>query len=89
MTARANLALATRILAASLQTRAAGSLLPPGYLTTSGSQIVDGGGHPVRLACTGYFEMVTTISKDLTGMVADSFNCLPFPWVVRPNYTEG
>jgi hypothetical protein len=83
MTARANLTLAACILAASPQARAAGSL------PHSGSQIVDGGGHPVRLACTGYFEMVTTISQDLKGLVADSFNCLRFPWVVRPNYTEG
>jgi aryl-phospho-beta-D-glucosidase BglC (GH1 family) len=80
MTARATLALAVCILAASPQARAAGSLLPSGYLTTSGNQIVDGGGHPVRLACAGYFEVVTTISQDLKGMVADGFNCLRFPW---------
>ncbi|MDR3688260.1 MAG: cellulase family glycosylhydrolase [Fimbriimonas sp.] len=30
-------------------------MLPPGYLRTRGSQIVDAGGHPVRIACMGGF----------------------------------
>jgi endoglucanase/chitinase len=81
MKPRANLVLAAAcVLAAAPQALAAGSLLPTGFLTTSGSQIVDLSGHPVRLACVGYFEVVTTIAKDLKGMVADGFNCLRFPW---------
>jgi aryl-phospho-beta-D-glucosidase BglC (GH1 family) len=80
MSTRTNLFLSACILAAAPQAKAAGALLPAGYLTTSGSQIVDLSGHPVRLACAGYFEVVTTIAQDLTGMVADGFNCLRFPW---------
>jgi hypothetical protein len=44
-------------------------LLPAGYLSTSGSQIVDQNGTPVRLACVGYVG-IANLEADLTGMVA-------------------
>ena len=78
MIVRLTRAMTVIVLAAAPQARAAGALLPSGYLTTSGSQIVDLSGHPVRLACAGHFEVVTTIAQDLKGMKADGFNCLSF-----------
>ncbi|HEY0192575.1 MAG TPA: cellulase family glycosylhydrolase [Kofleriaceae bacterium] len=54
-------------------------LLPAGYLSTRGSQIVDEHGTPVRLACAGYVAPVD-IEADLNGMVAAGFNCLRYPW---------
>jgi hypothetical protein len=52
------------------------SLLPAGYLTTSGNQITDGNGHNVRLACTGYVQLTSGIAKDIAAMAADGFNCV-------------
>src|SRR6185437_8760039 len=40
-------------------------LLSPGFLSTSGNQIVDSTGHPQRLACVGFNEP----SKDIAGAV--------------------
>jgi aryl-phospho-beta-D-glucosidase BglC (GH1 family) len=56
-----------------------GALLPSGYLTTSGNQITDLAGNPVRLACVGYFAP-GDITADVQGMVAAGFNCLRYPW---------
>jgi endoglucanase len=56
-----------------------GYLLPPGYLYTSGNQIVDSNGNPVRLACVGYFQF-TNYVQDVAGMVADGFNCARLQW---------
>ncbi len=55
------------------------TLLPPGYLATRGSQIVDMGGNPVRLACVGYFAPAN-VARDIPGMVAAGFNCVRYPW---------
>ena len=54
-------------------------LLPDGYLHTLASQIVDASGHPVRLACIGYFSP-GRIAVDLAGMRSAGFNCLRYPW---------
>ena len=69
------------------QTRAAtggASMLPSGYLSTNGNQIVDASGNPVRLACVGLFdwssEGSTTIAGDFSGIAAAGFNCVRYPW---------
>lgn len=54
-------------------------LLPDGYLHTSANQIVDVSGHPVRLACIGYFSP-GHVAGDLAGMRGAGFNCLRYPW---------
>ncbi len=60
------------------------SMLPSGYLSTNGNQIVDGSGNPVRLACVGIFdwssEGSTTIPGDFAGLAAAGFNCVRYPW---------
>ena len=62
----------------------AASMLPAGYLSTNGNQIVDQNNSPVRLACTGLFdwssEGTTTIAGDFQGMAAAGFNCARYPW---------
>ena len=59
-------------------------MLPTGYLSTSGNQIVDASGNPVRLACVGLFdwssEGSTTIAGDFAGIAAAGFNCVRYPW---------
>ncbi len=54
-------------------------LLPSGFLHTSGSQIVDASGQPVRLSCIGYFAP-GRIANDVAGMRGAGFNCLRYPW---------
>ena len=61
----------------SLASRAA--LLPPGYLTTRGNQIIDQSGNPVRLACVGYYAPGDVV-RDIFGMVSAGFNCVRYPW---------
>jgi endoglucanase len=56
------------------------SLLPSGYLSAKGNQIVDQNGNPVRIACVGYFSPGNDIPADMAGMVAAGFNCLRYPW---------
>src|SRR6185437_14582027 len=56
------------------------SLLPPGFLSTSGNQIVDSTGHPQRLACVGYNEPSKDIVGDVAGMKKAGFNCLRYPF---------
>lgn len=55
------------------------SLLPSGYLSVKGNQTVDQHGHPVRLACVGYFDP-RDVPRDVHGMAAYGFNCLRYPW---------
>lgn len=50
-------------------------LLSPGFLSTSGNQIVDSAGKPQRLACAGYNEPGPDIAADLAGMKRAGFNC--------------
>ncbi|GEM_PF-2417324 len=60
--------------------QAGASLLPAGYLSTKGNQIVDQNGNPVRIACVGYFSPGNDIPADIAGMVAAGFNCLRYSW---------
>jgi Cellulase (glycosyl hydrolase family 5) len=55
-------------------------LLSPGFLSTSGSQIVDSSGRPQRLACVGYNEPGSHIPGDPAGMKKAGFNCARFPF---------
>ena len=57
-----------------------GGLLSPGFLSTSGNQIVDSTGRPQRLACVGYNEPSKDIVGDVTGMKKAGFNCLRYPF---------
>ena len=58
-------------------------LLSPGFLSTSGNQIVDSTGHPQRLACVGYNEPGKDIVGDVAGMKKAGFNCLRYPFDER------
>jgi aryl-phospho-beta-D-glucosidase BglC (GH1 family) len=60
--------------------QAGASLLPSGYLSAKGNQIVDQNGNPVRIACVGYFSPGNNIPADMAGIVAAGFNCLRYPW---------
>jgi len=60
-----------------------GGLLSPGFLSTSGNQIVDSTGHPQRLACVGYNEPSKDIVGDVAGMKKAGFNCLRYPFDER------
>ena len=55
-------------------------LLSPGFLSTSGNQIVNSSGKPQRLACAGYNEPSPDIPGDLAGMKRAGFNCARFPF---------
>ena len=55
-------------------------LLTPGFLSTSGNQIVDSTGRPQRLACVGYNEPGKDIVGDVAGMKKAGFNCLRYPF---------
>jgi hypothetical protein len=57
-----------------------GGLLSPGFLSTSGNQIVDSTGRPQRLACVGYNEPSKDIVGDVAGMKKAGFNCLRYPF---------
>jgi endoglucanase/chitinase len=68
-----------------------GGLLSPGFLSTSGNQIVDSTGRPQRLACVGYNEPSKDIAGDLAGMKKAGFNCARFPFderALRSRYPE-
>lgn len=56
------------------------SLLPAGYLSTSGSQIVDANGHDVRLSCTGYVNPTSGTVADIHNMALYGFNCVRVSW---------
>jgi endoglucanase len=58
-------------------------LLAPGFLSTSGNQIVDSSDKPQRLACAGYFEPSKDIPRDLAGLKKAGFNCARFPFRER------
>lgn len=81
------LAAMTLLICGARQTAAAAngaSMLPSGYLSTNGNQIVDANGNPVRLACVGIFdwssEGSTTLAGDFAGLAAAGFNCVRYPW---------
>ena len=60
-----------------------GGLLSPGFLSTSGNQIVDSTGRPQRMACVGYNEPGKDIVGDVAGMKKAGFNCLRYPFDER------
>lgn len=59
------------------------TLLPPGDLSTRETHIVDQNGHPVRLACVGWNQIIETVSleQQTTLMVEHGFNCIRLSWV--------
>jgi len=61
----------------------ASTLLPSGYFSTKGNQIVDQRGRFVRLACIGWNQVNEKIplERQTALMAADGFNCIRFSWV--------
>lgn len=69
-----------------------GLLLPSGYLSTHGSQIVDAQGHPVRIAAIGWYGTdgpagyglqglwAVSYQSILNSIQADGFNTVRIPW---------
>jgi len=68
-----------------------GSLLPSGYLSTSGNQIVDAAGTPVRIASIGwdgtdgltfapYGLWQSSLQQNIDAIKADGFNTIRVPW---------
>lgn len=85
---------AASLLCGALPALAGGSMLPPGYLSTRGAQIVDDDGNPVRIAAIGWngadgsanapqgLELIgyqTTMRQ----MVSAGFNAIRFPFSDR------
>lgn len=58
-----------------------GALLPTGYLSTQGSQIVDASGDPVRLASIGWNQGFDDIPDTVAAMKAAGFNTIRVSWV--------
>jgi endoglucanase len=58
-----------------------GYLLPAGYLSTQGSQIVDAAGTPVRMASIGWNQGFDTIPASVAAMKAAGFNTIRVSWV--------
>ncbi len=59
-----------------------GQLLPSGYLSTSGNQIVDQNGNDVRIAAVGWNEVSAdmNIQQGVDGIKADGFNAIRLDW---------
>ena len=68
-----------------------GSLLPSGYLSTAGSQIIDASGSPVRIASVGWDGTLlangapdglnaTSLAAAVANMKADGFNTIRLAW---------
>jgi endoglucanase len=70
--------------------RQGGYLLPGGYFTTRGAQIVDRKGIPVRIASVGWYGLEgnsalrgldsINYKKTMDAIVADGFNTIRIPW---------
>jgi hypothetical protein len=56
------------------------SLLPPGYLHTSGSQIVDSTGEPVRIAGVGWFTGYENPEAQTRHIIEAGFNAVRIQW---------
>lgn len=56
------------------------SVLPSGYLQTSGNQIRDGAANNVRMACSTYANPTASPTADMTLMRTQGFNCAQIPW---------
>ncbi len=61
--------------------RPANGLLPPGYLHTAGSQIVDDAGKPVRIASVGWNQGFENPDEAMRKIVQTGFNAVRFSWV--------
>lgn len=61
--------------------RLAPTLIPGGYLSTAGSQLVDRRGMPVRIAAAGHFEGFRQPEEALTQIVRAGFNAVRMSWV--------
>lgn len=59
---------------------AAASRLPPGYLHTSGSQIVDAAGRPVRIASVGWNQHFGDVPATVNAIAASGFNTIRVSW---------
>jgi hypothetical protein len=57
------------------------TLLPSGYLSTSGNQLVDAAGDYVRIASVGWNQNFTNISANVAQMAAAGFNTIRLSWV--------
>lgn len=57
------------------------TLLPAGYLSTSGNQFVDANGNYVRIASIGWNQNFTNISANVAQMAAAGFNTIRLSWV--------
>jgi endoglucanase len=59
------------------------TLLPSGYFSTKGNQIIDQKGRPVRLTCVGWNQVNEKIglATQTRLMAAHGFNCIRFSWV--------
>jgi endoglucanase len=59
------------------------TLLPSGYFSTKGNQLVDRKGRPVRLACVGWNQVNEKIglATQTRLMAAHGFNCIRISWV--------
>ena len=55
------------------------TILPQGYLSTAGSQIVSASGTPVRIASVGYNEP-SNVATDIPAMAKAGFNTLRYLW---------
>lgn len=65
-----------------------GVALPSGYLTASGSQIIDGSGLTVRISSINYPTVSTSLNVDMARMRALGFNAVRYPWYDRTqNFT--
>jgi len=60
---------------------ASGTLLPSGYLSTAGNQIIDASGQDVRIASVGWNGNPGDISASVAQMAADGFNTIRVSWV--------
>jgi len=58
----------------------AGSLIPPGYLHTDGSQIVSADGLPVRIASVGWFTGFENPAASIAKMIRLGFNTVRIEW---------
>ncbi|MBN8907357.1 MAG: cellulase family glycosylhydrolase, partial [Rhodospirillales bacterium] len=66
---------------ASTSSSGSASLLPTGYLSTQGSQIVDASGNPVRIASIGWNQGFDNIPASVAAMKAAGFNTIRVSWV--------
>jgi aryl-phospho-beta-D-glucosidase BglC (GH1 family) len=59
----------------------ASTMLPDGYLSTKGSQIIDHTGRPVRINAVGWNQIGPDIADNVAGMRRAGFNAVRVSWV--------